>query len=134
MRYPLSFYWATGVGEGHAASTRLCFIFIRPDKKGDEGLYQHELTHVKQWAFVTLVVGLFIALFAPMWSGLAISVFGMLYTAFPDIRLLAEVQAYKKQLKYYPDDRTAKFAGYIFKHYGLDTPYLEIERLLKAKQ
>jgi hypothetical protein len=32
-------------------------IAIDPDYKDDEGLYQHELTHVKQWAAVTLATG-----------------------------------------------------------------------------
>jgi hypothetical protein len=32
-------------------------IAIDPDYADDEGLYQHELTHVKQWAAVTLATG-----------------------------------------------------------------------------
>jgi hypothetical protein len=37
-------------------------IAIDPDYADDEGLYQHELTHVKQWAAVTLAAGIVLGL------------------------------------------------------------------------
>jgi hypothetical protein len=37
-------------------------IAIDPDYADDEGLYQHELTHVKQWAAVTLATGVVLGL------------------------------------------------------------------------
>jgi hypothetical protein len=37
-------------------------IAIDPDYADDEGLYQHELTHVKQWAAVTLAAGVVLGL------------------------------------------------------------------------
>jgi hypothetical protein len=131
VKYPLTFYWSKGVGEGAAASTRLCFIFIRPDKKSDEGLYQHELMHVKQWSLVTLVSALLIAAVYPPLIGLAISVYGMLYMGSRSFRLWMEVQAYKKQLSYYPDNRTIRFTGYIVKHYGLDISHQAVEEMLR---
>ena len=126
MRYPLTFYWAKGVGKGAAATTRICFIFIKPEYKDDEGLYRHELLHVKQWAFTTLVSGLMLAAINPVLAGLSIGVFGLLYTSVPDLRLWCEVEAYDEQLKYYADDRREKFAGFICDHYGLDVSRIEV--------
>jgi hypothetical protein len=131
MKYPLTFYWAKGVGKGAAASTRLCVIFIKPEYRGDEGLYQHELMHVKQWAFVSLVSALLIA--AVYWPlvGMAMAVHPLVYAMSRSYRLCCEVQAYKRQLKYYPDDRTIKFTGYIVKHYGLDISHQAVEEMLR---
>ena len=134
MKYPLTFYWDKGVDDGHGASTRLCFIFMRQKYKDkDEGLYQHELTHVKQWSFVTLVVGLLIAaVYPPHLILFAGTVHPLLNAAIPKYRLWAEVQAFKKQLKYYPDDRTVLLAGFIVNNYGLDISQGEAEALLKS--
>lgn len=133
MKYPLTFYWARAVGkcEQTAGCARMCFIFIRPKYRDDTGLYQHELTHVKQWAFVTMICGLLIAAVYPPVIPLAIGVHGALYMGIPKYRLWCEVQAYKKQLKYYQDDRTAMFAGFIVNSYGLDMLHWEAEAMLK---
>tara|TARA_R110000744_G_scaffold378093_1_gene493807 strand:- start:100 stop:555 length:456 start_codon:yes stop_codon:yes gene_type:complete len=149
MKYPLTFYTDFGVGKTARGSTRMCFIFIRPKHKDDEGLYQHELTHVKQWAATTMLAAvlmtaaysLAVAFFPSVFSApliaiylqiilLSFSVFSLLYGTVPYIRLLAEVQAFKKQLNYYSDDRTAKFAGAIAKYYNLKITPEEVERML----
>lgn len=119
MKYPLTFHWAKGVGKGSAASARMCFIFIKPEYKGDEGLYQHELMHVKQWATVSIISGLIIAAVYAPFAPIAVGVHGLLYIATPKYRLWCEAQAYAKQLNYYEDDRTERFANYITKYYNV---------------
>jgi hypothetical protein len=86
---------------------------ILKSRKGDEGLYQHELTHVKQ-AFL----GLFI-------------VHALLYKFLPEYRLWAEVQAFKKQAEYYPDDRIPLFAAAIATRYNLKISKENAEKLLR---
>ena len=131
MKYPLTFYTDKGVGDGHAASTRLCVILIRPRYRDDIGLYEHELTHVKQWAAITLISALVIAAVSLPAVGMALGVHGLLYDAAPWYRLRCEVQAYHKQLGYYPDDRAQKFAGYIAGWYNLDVTPTQVLELLR---
>ena len=102
MRWPLTFYTNLGMDETTSGTTRGPVILIKPGCKDDEGLYQHELTHVKQ-SFMGLII--FDAL---------------LYRFYAPYRLWAEVEAYKKQARYYADDRREKFAGYIATYYDLD--------------
>ena len=100
MKYPLTFYVdslpddAAGVAQGP-------IIRILKSHKDDVGLYQHELMHVKQW-FCTLGLHSF------------------LYLLFDSYVLWSEVQAYRKQAEYYPDDRKPLFASYISKYYDLN--------------
>jgi hypothetical protein len=75
-------------------------IRILESHKDDEGLYQHELMHVKQW-FMTLSLHSFFYIFSDKY------------------KLWAEVQAYKKQAACYMDDRKPKFARFIAMYYGL---------------
>jgi len=44
----------------------------------------------------------------------------ILYKFVHDYRLWCEMKAYRKQLQYYADDRSLKFAGYIAAKYGLN--------------
>ena len=81
MRWPFTFYtddmatWQGGYAYGPV-------IKIRPQYKEDEGIYQHELTHVKQWL-------------------LTLSLHWALYRI-RRYRLWSEAQAYRKQMLY-PD-------------------------------
>jgi len=113
MRWPFTFYTDKGLLEGAAGTARGPLIFIRPNKKDDEGLYQHELTHVKQW-FALLGFG-----------------FGIGYRFFPLFRLWAEVQAYKKQAEYYEDDRLHRFAILLATKYNLNITVGEALYLLR---
>ena len=97
MRYPLTFYTAFGVPM--AACTYGPVILIKPEYKDDEGLYQHELIHVKQWIFT-------------------LGLHSILYLLSNRYKLWAEVQAYRKQLEYSPGNE-ARFAGFIANRYGL---------------
>lgn len=134
MRYPVIYTNSRLVGSStsHVGAARFCFIFIRPSYRGDEGLYQHELTHVKQWWCITIVSALLLgAMYMPA-AGVSIGVYGMLYQWVPRFRLWAEAQAFKRQLKYYDDDRSNKFAGFIARNYNLEVTHEQAQDLLKA--
>jgi hypothetical protein len=113
MRRPLTFYTNFGVPNGAAACARGPVILIRPHKRGDEGLYRHELTHV--------------------WQSLAglLVVHALLYLLVPRYRLWCEVQAYREQLKYSPG-REALFAKFIAEKYRLNIAAAEAEKLLRV--
>ena len=113
MTYPLTFYTNRFLPSWAAGATIGPFIFIRPHKKNDEGLYQHELTHVKQG-----FKGLFVF-------------HSLLYLLVPKYRLACEVEAYKVQLKYYKDDRTSLFAKFIAEKYKLKVSREEVEKMLR---
>jgi hypothetical protein len=112
MIYPLTFY-VNSLPPGVNGRANGPIIRILKSRKGDEGLYQHELTHVKQ-AFL----GLFI-------------VHALLYKFLPEYRLWAEVQAFKKQAEYYPDDRIPLFAAAIATRYNLKISKENAEKLLR---
>lgn len=114
MRYPLTFYasgrplkdWQAGAAFGP-------FIFIRAGYEADEGLYQHELAHVKQaGAFVLAgaVAGLAAlgqfpeyGVLPALWGALAgLIACGLAYKFVRRWRLFAEAQAYATQMRY-PD-------------------------------
>jgi len=121
----------------HDAFTIGPVTFIRPEHKGDKALIEHECTHAAQWLYVTvlsfaaLAILLYLAL--PIhWLGLSvlsIGVHGALYRLVPEYRLRAEVQAFREQLKHYPDDRTESLAALLVSNYNLNISY---ESALKA--
>lgn len=81
----------------HGGITLWRFVFIRTKYQGDDGLLQHELTHIRQGS--------------RMW----------LYP-FPKYRLQLELEAYREQLKYC---RTSVAAG-IFADYLANDYWLSI--------
>jgi len=95
------FYTDKFVPEGFAGCTRGPFIFIRPEYKHDKGLLEHEKVHRWQW-LTTL------------------GLHSLLYLFVPGYRLDSELDAYRVQAAYYPDDRLPLFAHYIATKYGLD--------------
>lgn len=114
MKYPLTFYVNT-LPPGVQGAANGPVIRILKSRKHDEGLYQHELTHVKQW-----FRGLFIF-------------HSLLYLLLPEYRLWAEVQAFKKQAKYYTDDRIPLFAAAIATRYKLKISKENAEKLLREE-
>ena len=110
MKYPFIFYVATlpGTASGIANGP---VIRILERLRGDEGIRQHELMHVRQW----------------FWTLFTLPI---LYWLFPKFKLWAEVKAYRKQLQYYADDRSWQFAGFIATKYGLKITQLEAHALL----
>ena len=101
------------ISKQHQACTRGPFIFIRPEFKGDKGLLQHVLVHRKQWLRT-------------------LGLHGLLYFFVPEYRLAAEVEAFREQAKYYPDDRMPRFAELLASNYGLDITAEEALRVLES--
>jgi hypothetical protein len=111
MGWPLTFYvQSLPPGVGGCANGPV--IRILEKYRHDRGIYEHELMHVKQW-FCTL------------------GLHPLLYLLIPAYKLWAEVQAYRKQLRYYPDNRSERFAHYISERYGLRVSYDTALTLLK---
>jgi hypothetical protein len=81
-------------------------IAIDPDYADDEGLYQHELTHVKQWAAVTLATGVVLGLIYMPLILCAPSIHAALYRFVRRYRGWCEARAFAQQTKFYPDDRS----------------------------
>ena len=111
MKWPLTFY-VDNLKPGFAGAANGPIIRISEGYEDDEGIYQHELVHVKQW-FMTL------------------GLHGALYTLSPKYKLWSEVMAYRKQLKYYDNDRTVFFARMIATKYGLDVDQTDVELMLR---
>jgi hypothetical protein len=86
MKYPI-WYTERGMTGGIIGWQRWFIIAIKPSHKGDVGLVQHELTHVKQWAVVTLATGIVLGL---IWLPLATYV--RLLSTQPCIMLCAALQ------------------------------------------
>lgn len=112
MRYPFVFYVKT-LPESMGGCANGPVIRILKQYRGDEGMLQHELVHVKQW----------------------LRTFGLhpiMYAISKEYRLHAEVEAYREQAKYYPEDRREVFAYFIAHRYGLQVSIAEALSLLKA--
>jgi|WetSurMetagenome_2_1015567.scaffolds.fasta_scaffold283328_3 hypothetical protein len=88
-------------------------IVIKPEYRNDRGLLEHEREHVRQF-----------------WSHFPVH--GLLYALSKKYRLRMEVLAYRKQLLFYPDDRTTLFAGYIASKYGLNITGAQAYELLRG--
>jgi hypothetical protein len=113
-------------------------IRILESHRNDEGLYRHELEHVKQWfSLAVLSVPLAYALihFGLLdFIGLAVlplAFHTVLYKLIPAYRLWCEVSAYKVQAQYYFDDRRPLFAEFVAGYYGLNITASEVLKLLK---
>jgi len=113
MKYPLVFY-VDSLPSGFGGMAHGPVIRILERLRGDEGIRQHELTHVKQWVCTLGLLGLF-------------------YYFIPKFRLWCEVQAYKKQMKYYADDRSWRFAESIATKYRLDITQEQAHILLNKE-
>ena len=112
MKYPLVFYVDT-LPNGFGGMAHGPIIRILKRLRDDEGIRQHELVHVRQWLFT-------------------LGLLPLLYLWFPKFKLWAEVQAYRKQLQYYADDRSWQFSEFIATRYGLDVTQEHARQLLKA--
>lgn len=114
-------------------------ILIRPEYRNDDGLHEHEKTHVAQWLRVTGAVCLFFSFWyfatESAWAlallPVSIAVHGLAYKLIPTYRLLCELEAYREQAKHYPDDRMPLFARYIANDYGLRISEANTLELLK---
>ena len=112
---PHILFYTDWIKEGRGGVTNAFVIRLRPKYKDDEGIYQHELVHVKQW-----------------WRTLSFTSF--LYLLSKRYRLKAEVEAYRKQLEYNPGN-LIKYATWLSDPssktgYGLNVSREEVIRLL----
>lgn len=98
MRYPVIYTDDLPVGVGGRQCGPL--IFIRPKYRDDEGLYRHELEHIKQ-AWTLLLVG-----------------HALLTWLYRPYRQWAEAQAYRVQMHYSPhlsfDDAARRLASDLY--------------------
>ena len=106
----MTFYTNRLIPEGFAGCARGPFIFIRPEFKDDKGLLAHERTHVKQWVRT-------------------LGLHSLLYVLSSKYKLNCEIEAYKKQLEFSPNNKDL-FAYFISVNYGLDITKEEAYKLL----
>ena len=76
-------------------------IFIRPEYKDDIGLHAHERTHVKQ-----------------AWKWILPPLHALVYALDDRYRLACEVEAYREQARYSPQN-IERFAEFIARDYDL---------------
>lgn len=88
-------------------------ILIRPKNRDDVGLLEHEKVHVRQF-----------------WRTLGLSGIGYMFSK--RLRLKAEVEAYREQLKHYAVDRKPLFAHYLATKYNLGITQEEALLLLSV--
>ena len=112
MKYPVFYVDTLPSGFGGMAHGPVIRILER--LRDDQGIRQHELVHVRQWFFT-------------------LGLLPILYWLFPKFKLWCEVQAYRKQLQYYADDRSWQFAGFIATKYGLKITQYDAQILLNKK-
>lgn len=105
------FYTRRFVPRGFAGCARGPFIFIRPEYRNDRGLLEHEKAHVRQF-----------------WRTLGFH--GLLKLVSRRYRLACEVEAYRKQLEYSPQD-LRHFARFLATKYGFRLSTDQAVRLLK---
>jgi hypothetical protein len=113
------------------ACARGPIIFVRPKyiENKDEGIIQHELTHVKQFyiPFILSII-IFFIIFGLLgrleWWILPIGfgIHSLTYLLFEKYRLWSEVSCYKVQASYYPDQlpHLIRFADVISKYYRIN--------------
>jgi len=92
-RYGVAFYTNFLVARKHGGSTYGPFAFIRPVHVRDEGLFQHEMVHTRQF-----------------WRYLGLQ---SLFTT----QLQRELEAYKVQMGLYAEDKAPLFAYYLAHNY-----------------
>jgi predicted metalloprotease with PDZ domain len=102
-RYGVVLYFSFGVPRASSGIAYGPVVFIRPEYAGDRGLLEHELAHTRQfWNPRKWFKG----------------------------RLWWEVEAYRAQRKWYPEDRTREFARLIATSYGLDVSEEQAREML----
>ena len=106
----LTFYTDKPIPTSFAGYTFGPIILIRPKYRDDKGLLEHEKVHVKQF-----------------WRTLGTH--WILYKLSKNYRLKCEVEAYKVQLKYSPDN-IDHFVNMICEKYDLDLFPSAVKRLL----
>ena len=116
------------------------YIRILPKYRNDAGIHAHEQVHANQWwAWMGIGTVAAIALYPQgnfyWYYALLVGVVmhAILYRFVHGYRLWCEVQAYRKQMTYYADDRSWQFAGFIANKYGLNLSQYDAHVLLTKK-
>ena len=111
-------------------------VFIRENYKDDIGLHKHEYMHGIQhitlmafWITLFFILGFANSLFWTV-APFGIVLHSAIYSLFSEYRLYCEVECYKEQLKYSPDNINL-FAKYIAEDYKLDITHQEAKKLLE---
>jgi len=92
-RYGVAFYTDFLVSRNAGGTTYGPFAFIRPKYRDEEGMFQHEMVHTRQfWRY-----------------------FGLQHLFMTQLE--RELEAYKVQLRYYTYDRLPLFAYYLSHNY-----------------
>jgi len=111
MKYPLTFYTDKFIKPWQAGCVKALCILIKPEYSNDEGLYQHELTHIHQWISLSLLpflIGVTIGyvyeeyLYFITGFFIGISLHPLFYKFITSYRMYTELEAYKVQMLY-PD-------------------------------
>jgi hypothetical protein len=110
LMFPALVFYTSKLPDRVAGRAHGPVILIKKKYRDDKGLHAHEMCHAWQW-YLTLMLH------------------SLLYKLSTKYRLWAEVQAYKKQLKYSPGNES-KYAGFIAERYRLDVTMEEAERRL----
>ena len=137
MKYPFTFYVDTLPKDVGGCANGFVIRILKKYKNRDEGIYQHELLHVKQWA-IPFIIGILLSTFlfgGSIWwtlpAVIGMAVHPVLYLLIDEYKLFTEVEAYKVQAKYYPDDRIPLFASFISGYYKLDITTENALKLLR---
>ena len=100
MRWPLTFI-VEDLPHGFAGQVRGPVILIKDGYQSDEGLYQHEIVHLKQFLFKGLIIH------------------NLRYHFSDSYRYKCEIAGYRKQLEYWPEQK-ALYVSFICNRYNLD--------------
>lgn len=111
MTWPLTFF-VKSLPPGVGGCANGPVIRILEQYRNDRGIYEHELVHVRQWLFT-------------------LGIHSLLYLLVPAYKLWSEVQAYREQAKWYPDDRRPLFARFIAENYGLNVDQAIVLEMLQ---
>lgn len=113
--FPALIFYTDWINDQFAGVGNAMIVRIRPQHKDDEGLLQHELTHVRQ-SYRWLII-----------------FHAWLYLLSDNYRLHAEVEAYRKQLEYSKDKDmdVVLFVGFVCTKYKLQVDPLTVENLLR---
>lgn len=115
--FPALVVYTDRIKAGFAGCANAMVVRIRPAKAADEGILEHELTHVRQ-----------------SYRGLIV-IFALRYLFSKSFRLDSEIEAYRKQLECSADKPASvkTFAGFLATKYDLGINAEEAERLLTGE-
>ena len=131
LPHKVSYTHSVKAGDAHLWNIR-----INPKYKDDAGLYAHEYEHIKQWYKSVLLLGIILLGLAVIFSAdllyvapVIVPVHGVLYRFSSAYRAYCEAEAFKAQLKHYPE-QIDFFAEFLAGNYDLGITVAEAKTLL----